>query len=109
MRRATTRTPESLVAVCVCFVLAASWSPAAEYDSGPIASIVDDTVYVEGNNGTYELQLLGLCTWCEEGLEVLIRFDSVAKASMKPQKGPDDFSIFKAVRALIIRDARYER
>ena len=97
-----------LVAMCFCFLQATPLSQAADYDSGPINLIVDDTVYIDGNNGVYAVELLGMCTWCEEGIEVLIKFLGFTKATIQPYRAPDDAAIFKPVRCLLVRDARYE-
>ncbi|MBI5248237.1 MAG: hypothetical protein HY912_01970 [Desulfomonile tiedjei] len=97
-----------MATICVCLVQAAPVTHAAEYDSGLINHIIDDTVYVDGNNGMYVVELLGMCTWCEEGMEVLIKLPGFMKATIEPYRQPGDVSRFKPVRALIIRDARYE-
>lgn len=98
-----------LFALCLSLHEGAPAVQAADYDSGSIDLIVEDTLYIEGTKGVYVVELLGLCTWCEEGLEVLVQFLGATRASIKPYREPGDFSSFKPVKALIIRDGRYEQ
>jgi hypothetical protein len=92
----------------VVFLCLAQFSYGTEFDSGPIESVSNNVVLVRGNNGLYELELIGPCLWCEEGLEVLITFSGIVRATLAPLiKSPDSFSP-RPVHVLITRDGRYE-
>jgi hypothetical protein len=92
-----------LVLLCL-----AQASYGTEFDSGPIESVSNNVLLVRGNKGLYELELIGPCLWCEEGLEVLITFSGILRATLTPLvKSPDSFSP-SPVHVLITSDGRYE-
>ena len=75
--------------VCMGFVWAFLLSPQSaawkvEYDSGPITAIDGDRVQVDGKHGAHVLETIGVCYWCEVGLTVLITFESIMRANIKP-------------------------
>ncbi|AFM23667.1 hypothetical protein [Desulfomonile tiedjei] len=100
---------KSLISVALLILLCVALaSYGTEFDSGPIESVSNNVVLVRGNKGIYELELIGPCLWCEEGLEVLITFSGILRATLTPHvKSPDSFSP-RPVHVLITRDARYE-
>jgi len=101
------KTTTVLFAVLCIAAAQSSIVKAAGYDYGPITLIVDDTIYVDGTEGVYALELLGICSWCEEGMEVLINFLDAVTATVRPYNGKSAVSAFKPVRTIIIRDGRY--
>lgn len=110
----STRAPERIGTklvmpfVLLVFFCLAQASSGTEFDSGPIESVSNNVVLVRGNKGLYELELIGPCLWCEEGLEVLITFSGILRATLTPHvKSPDSFSP-RPVHVLITRDGRYE-
>jgi hypothetical protein len=74
-----------------------------EYDGGPIEAISEGKLYVQGNTGQYIFEPIGLCSWCEVGIEVLISLQSLTRATLRPKS--ESFSA-RPVNAFIIRDAR---
>jgi hypothetical protein len=97
-----------ILQAAIIFFSVAFPSQAAEFDSGPIETFSENVVLVRGNKGIHELELLGPCLWCEEGLEVLVTFYGVVRATLTPVV--DTSSSFRPspVPVLIIRDGRYE-
>jgi hypothetical protein len=72
-------------------------------DEGVIEAIVDENIVVLGFLGTHVLELLGVCSWCEVGSSVAVRFISLTRAELidtetRISKPP--------VQTLIIRDGR---
>jgi hypothetical protein len=108
--KASERIGPQLVMPFVLLILLclAQASYGTEFDSGPIESVSNNVVLVRGNKGLYELELIGPCLWCEEGLEVLITFSGIVRATLAPLiKSPDSFSP-RPVHVLITGDGRYE-
>jgi hypothetical protein len=94
------------VALAACLVLMPFNGPLAqkvEYDSGPIESMPEDHIVVRGNLGTTVLEPIRDCLWCEVGLEVLITFRGLMKASLRPFADPDNK---RAITAFIVKDGR---
>ena len=62
---------------CFCFLSVTPNSLSAfgtEYDAGIIERIADDRIYVKGEFGDHVFEIIGICSWCEEGLEVSYDF-----------------------------------
>jgi hypothetical protein len=98
----------AVIVVLTVLLCLGQFSYGTEFDSGPIESVSSNVVLVRGNNGLYELELIGPCLWCEEGLEVLITFSGIVRATLAPLiKSPDSFKP-RPVQVLLIRDGRYE-
>jgi hypothetical protein len=74
-----------------------------DYDGGPIEAITEGKLYVQGNTGQYIFEPIGLCAWCEVGIEVLVSLDSLTRATLRPKS--ESFSA-RPVKVFIIRDAR---
>ncbi|MBI4963103.1 MAG: hypothetical protein HY913_07500 [Desulfomonile tiedjei] len=73
------------------------------HDVGVIESMSEGDIYVRGNYGLHQLELLGTCLWCEVGLEVLVTFRGFTRATLRPSvKTP----LAKPVGAFIIKDGR---
>ena len=91
---------------CLFFITIVSNSSSAlgtEYDGGIIERIVDDRIYVKGEMGEHIFEILGVCSWCEEGLEVSIAFKGYTRATLQP-KSPGFQG--RPLQVLIIRDGR---
>jgi hypothetical protein len=74
-----------------------------EYEGGMIERIVDDRIYVKGEMGDHIFEIIGVCSWCEEGLEVSIAFKGYTRATLQP-KSPSFQG--RPLQVLIIRDGR---
>jgi hypothetical protein len=74
-----------------------------EYDGGLIEAISEGRLYVQGSTGQHILEPIGLCSWCEVGMEILITFHGFTRATLRPKS--ESFSA-RPVKAFIIRDAR---
>ncbi|MCL5126035.1 MAG: hypothetical protein M1511_16360 [Deltaproteobacteria bacterium] len=72
-------------------------------DTGVIREIIGDRVYMHGKLGAYVLEMINTCSWCENGMNVALFFESFSRASMTPNPNPLQMS---AVQLFILRDAR---
>lgn len=94
----------------LCFALIASLvlvdvqdARRVDYDSGPIESLDEGLILVKGNRGVHVLEPLGVCFWCEEGMEVLITFLGFTRATLKPYSR----SIRgRPIKVLVLEDGR---
>ncbi len=96
----------SVTLLCVLPVFLAHYPAGAlrvEYDGGPIKTIVDDKIYVQGSLGSHVFEPIGVCSWCEEGVEVLITFSGYTRATLQPKS--ESFH-GRPVPVLIIKDGR---
>ena len=41
-------------------------------DNGFIEAMLDEKIVVQGYLGTHVLELIGVCTWCEVGMQVAV-------------------------------------
>lgn len=74
-------------------------------DEGFIEAIVDENIVVQGFLGTHVLELLGVCSWCEVGTSVAVRFISHTRAELREA----ETTIRRPpIRVFIIRDGRGE-
>ena len=73
--------------------------------AGTIQEISEQAVYVEGDRGINVFELRGVCSWCEDGLDVIVVFQSPTMATMRPEPNPLNN---KPVRMFIVRDGREE-
>ena len=92
--------------LCVCSILIAPnylRGLSFDYDGGVIQSIVDDRIYVKGELGDHIFEPIGVCSWCEEGVEVSIAFQGYTRATLQPKSLP--FPV-RPLPVLIIRDGR---
>ncbi len=92
--------------LCFCFISVTPNSLSAlgtEYDGGIIERIADDRIYVKGELGDHIFEIIGICSWCEEGLEVSIAFKGYTRATLQP-KSPSFQG--RPSQVLIIRDGR---
>ena len=72
-------------------------------DNGFIEAMLDEKIVVQGYLGTHVLELIGVCTWCEVGMQVAVRFISVTRAELVQT----DTGIAKPpVNVLILIDGR---
>ena len=72
---------------------------------GIIQEISEQAVYVQGDRGINVFELRGVCSWCEDGLDVIVVFQSPTMATMRPEPNPLNN---KPVRMFIVRDGREE-
>jgi hypothetical protein len=96
----------AFVILCFCFILIApyySWGLSFDYDGGVIQRIVDDRIYVKGELGNHVFEPIGVCSWCEEGVEVSIAFKGYTRATLQPKSLP--FPV-RPLPVLIVRDGR---
>jgi hypothetical protein len=94
------------VILCFCFILITHTRLCAvsvEYDSGLIERVVDDRIYVKGGLGDHVFEPVGICSWCEEGVEVSIAFQGYTRATLQPKS--QSFR-GRPLQVLIIRDGR---
>ncbi|MGB9616822.1 MAG: hypothetical protein ACP5M0_02675 [Desulfomonilaceae bacterium] len=77
----------------------------SDVDTGVIASMSDDTVYMQGQAGQHVFQLMGICTWCEDGADIVAVFEGLTHATLAPY--PNYFGK-PPVRALVVKDGREE-
>ena len=92
--------------LCVCSILITPnhlCGLSFDYDGGVIQSIVDDRIYVKGQLGDHIFEPIGVCSWCEEGIEVSIAFQGYTRATLQPKSLP--FPV-RPLPVLIIRDGR---
>jgi len=76
-----------------------------DHDIGVIESMSEGSIYVKGNYGLHQLEILGTCLWCEVGLDVLVTFQGFTRATLAPYpRAP----LGKPVKAFIIKDGREE-
>ncbi len=92
-------------ALCLLIVLAFhhQHSLGADYDAGIIERIVDDQIYVRGDLGEHVFEPIGICSWCEEGVEVSVTFKGYTRATLEPKS-----TSFRGrpLQVLIIHDGR---
>ncbi len=74
-----------------------------DYDSGPIVSISEGMIHVKGNKGDHIIEPIGVCSWCEADLEVLITFKGFSRGALRPYVGG---SATREIKAFIVRDGR---
>ncbi len=72
---------------------------------GTIQEISEQAVYVLGDRGINVFELIGVCSWCEDGLDVVVVFQSPTMATMRPEP---NLMKNKPVRMFIVRDGREE-
>ncbi len=92
--------------LCFCFILITPnhlWALRIEYDGGLIERIGEDRIYVKGEMGDHIFEPIGVCSWCEEGIEVSIVFQGYTRATLQPKS--QSFR-GKPLPVLIIRDGR---
>jgi hypothetical protein len=77
----------------------------SDVDTGVIAALSDDTVYMQGQQGVHVFQLMGICSWCEEGADLAAVFEGLTHATLAPY--PNYFGK-PPVRALVVKDGREE-
>jgi hypothetical protein len=75
-------------------------------DRGSIESIMGDRIIVNGLRGRHELEAIGVCSWCEADLEVVITFLSSLRGTLEPDSPSREA---RPVKVLIIRDGREDR
>lgn len=75
------------------------------HDIGVIASMSEGNIYVRGNYGLHELEMLGTCLWCEVGIEVMVTFAGFTRATLS--RYPKS-ALGKPVKVFIIKDGREE-
>ncbi len=51
-------------------------------DNGFIEAMPDERIVVQGYLGTHVLELIGVCSWCEVGASVTIRFLSATRGEL---------------------------
>ncbi len=74
-----------------------------EYDSGPIVSMPEGMIHIKGNRGDHVIEPIGVCTWCEVDLEVLITFKRYTRVTLRPYVGG---SSRREIKAFLVRDGR---
>lgn len=77
----------------------------SDVDTGVIASMYEDAVYMQGQKGQHVFQLMGICTWCEEGADIVAVFEGLTHATIAPY--PNYFNK-PPVRVLVVKDGRDE-
>ncbi len=77
----------------------------SDVDTGVIAAMTDDTVYMQGQQGVHVFQLMGICSWCEEGADIVAVFQGLTHATLAPY--PNYFNK-PPVRSLVLKDGREE-
>jgi hypothetical protein len=75
----------------------------AEYDGGLIETISESKIHVQGSRGQHIFEPIGMCSWCEVGIDVLITFHGLTRATLRPKS--ESFS-GRPVKAFILRDGR---
>jgi hypothetical protein len=94
--------------LAVVFALALgtpTYSAFQEYDGGAILSVGDDYIEIQGENGRYIVEPLGICSWCQVGIHAVLRFQGFTRATLRPK---DDFGQVRPLRVLILHDTRNE-
>ncbi len=76
-----------------------------DYDGGPILSVGDDHIVIQGENGRYVVEPLGVCSWCQVGIHVTLRFQGFIRGALRPK---DDWGAVRPLQVLILEDARNE-
>ncbi len=92
--------------VLVCFLVLNCGEVAAGRtgrDEGTIDSMSESVVAVKGVRGVHILEFLGECSWCEEGMEVIVTFGSYGRASLSPRERS---GLIRPVKAMVIKDGR---
>jgi|WetSurMetagenome_2_1015567.scaffolds.fasta_scaffold311430_1 hypothetical protein len=95
-----------LIAILMCFAFlhpSASAAAKVELDDGTIESISEGRILIHGTRGDHILECTRECTWCDEGLEVQVKFVGYGRATIKPRK-----LVARPVPALVVRDGREE-
>jgi hypothetical protein len=96
----------AIFAFVLAFVLAApAYSAFPEYDGGPILSVGEDYIEIQGEKGRYIVEPLGICSWCQVGIHAILRFRGFTQATLKPK---EDFGDVRPIRVLILHDTRNE-
>ncbi len=98
--------PKLLVSVLMILLLFIPVNVSAylpKTDDGFIQAILDDNIVVEGFLGTHILELVGVCSWCEVGSSVAVRFISATRAELIATESTIKR---RPVLTIIIRDGR---
>lgn len=72
-------------------------------DTGAIREIIGDRIYMQGKLGAYVFEMITTCSWCENGANVAVNFESFSRATLTPHPNPLQMS---AVQLFILKDAR---
>lgn len=72
-------------------------------DTGAIREIIGDRIYMQGKLGAYVFEMISTCSWCENGANVAVHFESFSRATLTPYPNPLEMS---AVQLFILKDAR---
>jgi len=95
------------IVTAACLIILSCHEPvhSQAYDIGVIESMSEGSIYVKGNYGMHQLEILGTCLWCEVGLDVLVTFRGFTRATLATYpRAP----LGKPVKAFIIKDGREE-
>ncbi|MFH0824092.1 MAG: hypothetical protein V2B18_15180 [Pseudomonadota bacterium] len=109
--RSDTRFPSRglMVAACIFWLLRlVLWdapAPAAEKERvlGTIVAVEQGRVRVKAILGTFELEPMRICPWCEVGADIVMTFEGVVSAGI--QRSGEKGNV-KPIPVLVIKDAR---
>ncbi len=72
-------------------------------DEGVILWMSNEKMVIKGLIGTHEVELLGVCSWCQVGVSVAVRFISLTRAEIVE---PESKMPRPPVKVLILKDGR---
>jgi len=109
-KRSLSKTAFSMLAAMVCAMpfLAPHDDAHGQWvdsDSGIILEMSGAYIYMQGEKGNHVFEMVGACTWCEEGESITAVFEGLTRVEIYPR--PNRLQR-PAVRGLIVKDGRQE-
>lgn len=76
-----------------------------------IEDLTETSMLLRGDKGLYELVPMEVCLWCEEGMEVLLKFKGILRATLEPSEPlSEPFPLGKKIiGVLVIREGGPEQ
>lgn len=96
-----------IIAICaasvamLCSSIAAA--PFARSDRGVIEALYEHEIQVQGEEGLHILEPMQDCSWCVEGMDVVLTFLKYGRATLSPEAPSRDA---KPVKVWVLRDGR---
>jgi hypothetical protein len=92
-----------LIGLLLFLNLTASADPLGKSDGGPIEEMSENKILIHGDYGSYLLEIIGICSWCEIGVDVNINFERMSRASIQPKLGT---KLVRPVKVFVVEQQR---
>jgi len=75
----------TLIVILAALFLAVESNAKSYYqDICYIENMTETSILLRGEKGLYELMPMEVCLWCQEGMEVLLKFKGIMRATLEP-------------------------